>query len=207
MISPTSAAASSSGISLRRWRRIAASITQISSSAWHGFVIQASAPSRSPRTRCATEDGPVQTITARPGSRAQTRSRYSQLPGPSTARSTTSAFSRIATSASAVTALETRAVIPPERVEPVREHLHESGIAVDDRQPEPVARALRGCLCRAQRLAPFRRHGADCSGPVRLDAVTVTGCLHAKSDYLDRPSGRFRSVRWRPRSRSTCERP
>ncbi len=107
MISPTSAADSSSGISLRRWRRIAASMMQISSSAWHGFVIHASAPSRSPRTRWATEDGPVHTITASPGNREQTRSRYSQLPGPRIARSITSAFSRIATSASAVTALDT----------------------------------------------------------------------------------------------------
>ncbi len=75
MISPTVAASSSVGISLRRWRRIAASTTQISSSAWHGLVTQASAPKRSPRTRWATDEGPVQTITARPGSRAHTRSR------------------------------------------------------------------------------------------------------------------------------------
>ena len=106
MISPTMVASSTTGMSLRRWRRIAASITQISSSAWHGLVIHASAPSRRPRTRWATDDGPVQTITASPGSREQTRSRYSQLPGPTTARSTTSAFRRMDTSASAVTALE-----------------------------------------------------------------------------------------------------
>ena len=59
----------------RRWRRTAASMTQISSSAWQGLVIQASAPSRSPRTRCATDDGPVQTTMARPGIRAHTCSR------------------------------------------------------------------------------------------------------------------------------------
>ena len=48
-------------------RRTTASMRAITSSGWQGLLIQSSAPSRSPRTRWATVDGPVQTTTPRPG--------------------------------------------------------------------------------------------------------------------------------------------
>src|SRR3954454_3061202 len=62
--------------------------------------MQSSAPRRRPRTRWATEERPVQTITPSDGSRSATFSRSFQPAGPSTARSTTSTFKRIETSAS-----------------------------------------------------------------------------------------------------------
>ena len=52
-----------------------ASIRAITSSGWHGLLTQSSAPSRRPRTRWATLEGPVQTTTPRSGSMPQTRSR------------------------------------------------------------------------------------------------------------------------------------
>ena len=64
-------------------------------------MTQSSAPSRSPRTRWATVDGPVQTITPEARQPRADLSRGSvQALGPSTAGSTTSASTRSATSAS-----------------------------------------------------------------------------------------------------------
>jgi len=62
-----------------------------------GLLTQSSAPSRSPRTRWATVDWPVQTTTPSPGSSAHTRSSHSHPCAPSPARSTTTALSRIDT--------------------------------------------------------------------------------------------------------------
>ena len=73
--SPITSGPASTRASARLRRRTTASTRAISSSGWHGLVIQSSAPSRSPRTRWATEDWPVQTITPRPGSRVQSFSR------------------------------------------------------------------------------------------------------------------------------------
>ena len=53
--------------SARLRRRTTASTRAISSSGWHGLVTQSSAPSRSPRTRWATDDWPVQTTTPSAG--------------------------------------------------------------------------------------------------------------------------------------------
>ena len=54
--SPTSTGPASDRVSARLRRRTTASTRAISSSGWHGLVTQSSAPSRSPRTRWATED-------------------------------------------------------------------------------------------------------------------------------------------------------
>ena len=62
-------------VSARLRRRTTASTRAISSSGWHGFVTQSSAPRRSPRTRWATDERPVQTTTPRPGRRAHSFSR------------------------------------------------------------------------------------------------------------------------------------
>ena len=64
--------------------------------------------------------------------------------GRSPARSSTSAFSRMATSVSTVAGLDSGAVIASERPEPVGEDLHEAWVAVDHRHPEPGLGALRG---------------------------------------------------------------
>ena len=61
--------------SARLRRRTTASTRAISSSGWHGLVTQSSAPSRSPRTRWATEDWPVHTTTPRCGRRVHSLSR------------------------------------------------------------------------------------------------------------------------------------
>jgi len=89
------------------------------------------------------------------------------------------------------------AVIPAERFEPIREDLHETGVAIDDREPEPVVRALRDCPRR--RVAPLGRHAGHCNARERslLAANSViTGCLHAKSGDSGRlappPAARLR---------------
>ena len=74
-ISPATSGPVSARASARRRRRTTASTRAISSSGWHGFVTQSSAPMRRPRTRWATVDPPVQTITPRPGSEEHSRSR------------------------------------------------------------------------------------------------------------------------------------
>src|SRR5215217_6750827 len=101
--SPTTSGPASTRASARLRRRTTASTRAISSSGWHGFVTQSSAPRRRPRTRWATEDCPVHTTTPSCGSRAQSFSRYVHACGPSTARSSTTALSRMATSASSGT--------------------------------------------------------------------------------------------------------
>ena len=87
--------------SVRRRRRTTASTRAISSSGWHGFVSQSSAPE--PQAADALGDGRAGRCRRRrrgPAARRQMRSRYSQARGPRTARSTTSALRRIATSSS-----------------------------------------------------------------------------------------------------------
>ena len=54
-------AAVSARLALRRRRRTTLCTRAITSSGWHGLVIQSSAPRRSPRTRWATVEGPVHT--------------------------------------------------------------------------------------------------------------------------------------------------
>src|SRR5438067_5442537 len=87
----------------------------MTSSGWQGFVIQSSAPRRSPRTRWATVDGPVQTTTPSSGSAAHSRSSHAQACGPSTARSMTRALSRIETTASVETGLASTRCSQPRR--------------------------------------------------------------------------------------------
>src|SRR5271167_3210474 len=75
-------------------------------------------------------------------------------------------------------------MIPSERVEAVGQHLHEPGVAVDNRQPEPVVRALRGCLTPSLRVAPLGRHAGHSNArrtrtPARPGAIT--GSLRANS--------------------------
>ena len=65
---PPTTGPASARASARRRRRTTASTRAISSSGWQGLVSQSSAPSRSPRTRWATVDCPVQTTMPRPGS-------------------------------------------------------------------------------------------------------------------------------------------
>ena len=65
--SPATIVASSSGASPARRRRSTAWIRATSSSGWHGFVSQSSAPPRSARTRSATGAGPLTASTASPG--------------------------------------------------------------------------------------------------------------------------------------------
>ena len=73
--SPTATGDDDTRASARLRRRTTASTRAISSSGWHGFVTQSSAPMRRPRTRWATLDWPVQTTTPRCGSRAHSFSR------------------------------------------------------------------------------------------------------------------------------------
>ena len=79
------------------------------------MVIQSSAPRRSPRTRCATVDWPVQTTIPSSGSAPQRRSSHSHACGPRTARSTTRALSRIDTTASVGTGLASTRCSQPSR--------------------------------------------------------------------------------------------
>ena len=79
-----------------------------------------------------------------------------------------------------------RAVLPPERVEPVGQHLHESRVAVDDRQPEPlVGRAAVSPGGSRKRLASLRRHGRHSNAQDQRKRMCpedrVTGSLHAPS--------------------------
>src|SRR4051812_20418243 len=107
--------ASAAGPSPWRRRRVTASIRAISSSGWQGLVTQSSAPMRSPRTRWETVDGPVQTMIGSAGSSRVRRSRYSHACGPASARSSTSAPRRIATSPSGGTAPDSTRCSHPSR--------------------------------------------------------------------------------------------
>ena len=103
----------------------------MSSSGWHGFVTQSSAPRRRPRTRWATVDCPVQTITRqRRAARRRRFSRYGHALGPSSARSTTKAPRRIATSALDRHGAGEHDVLPAEAVEALAQYLDESCVAV-----------------------------------------------------------------------------
>ena len=114
-ISPATIGRSLALASARRRRRTTASTRAMSSSGWQGFESQSSAPRRRPRTRWATVDCPVQTTTPSPGSPVHSRSRYSHAAGPRTARSTTTALSRIATIVSTGTALASTRCSQPRR--------------------------------------------------------------------------------------------
>ncbi len=113
--SPALTGAASLRLLLRRRRRTTLCTRAMTSSGWHGLVIQSSAPSRSPRTRCATVEGPVQTTMPSSGSASQRRSSQLHACGPSTARSTTSALRRIETTASAGTGLASTRCSQPRR--------------------------------------------------------------------------------------------
>ena len=56
-----------------------------------------------------------------------------------------------------------RAEIPTERFEPVGEDLHESGVAVDNREPKSVLRPRGGPRDPLVRVAHVGRHAAHCS--------------------------------------------
>src|SRR5262249_33465151 len=146
-------------------------VRAMTSSGWHGFVIQSSAPRRRPLTRWATVEGPVHTTIPNSGNAPHSRSNQDHAWGPSTARSTTSALRRIETMASLGTGLagghETGgagghgAGEPPiPQAEPVKalaQHLYEAAVAVQHgdtqrggrpslerlRHPVPPADALR----------------------------------------------------------------
>jgi hypothetical protein len=113
--SPALIGARSSRASARRRRRTTASTRASSSSGWQGFVSQSSAPIRRPRTRWATVDCDVHTTTPSPGRAAHSFSRYSHACGPSTARSITIAFRRIATTVSVGTGLASTRCSHPSR--------------------------------------------------------------------------------------------
>ena len=66
---------------LRRRRRTTLCTRAMTSSGWQGLVIQSSAPRRSPRTRWATVEGPVQTTMPSSGSASQRRSSQVQAWG------------------------------------------------------------------------------------------------------------------------------
>ena len=100
---------------LRRRRRTTLCTRAMTSSGWQGLVIQSSAPSRSPRTRWATVEGPVQTTIPSSGSASQSRSSHPHACGPRTARSTTSALRRIDTTASGGTGLASTRCSQPRR--------------------------------------------------------------------------------------------
>src|SRR3954454_4837933 len=168
--SPIITGACSLRTSARLRRRTTASMRAISSSGWHGLVTQSSAPSRSPRTRWATEDCPVQTITPSPGRRAQSLSRYVQPCGPSTARSTTTAFSRSATIASSGTGeASTRCC-----------------------QPMPSSRLPRTCRKPVSESITARRTAACPAAPVRRSSTTIVvisrRTLLTKEHWFDPPN-------------------
>ena len=118
----------------------------MTSSGWQGFVTQSSAPIRSPRTRWATEDCPVHTTTAQPGQVGGQATRGSpRRRGPSTARFTTTALTRIATRSLDGHRGGEHAVLPAHAVHALAEHLQEPGVDVDDGNPE------RGLIGHARR--------------------------------------------------------
>ncbi len=99
----------------RRRRRTTLCTRAMTSSGWQGLVIQSSAPRRSPRTRWATVEGPVQTTMPSSGSAPQRRSSHVHACGPRIARSTTSAERRIETTTSAGTGLPSTRCSQPSR--------------------------------------------------------------------------------------------
>ena len=159
---PRRPGACSSGLAARLRRRTTASTRATTSSGWQGLLTQSSAPSRRPRTRWATVDCSVHDDDAEAGQLASTtRSRNSQARGPSSVRSTTIAFSRIATSSSSGTGAGERAVLPARALEALGQHPHEAAVRVDDRESygtgrgDQLATKSRHDRSRPWTVAPF----------------------------------------------------
>ena len=102
----------------------------MSSSGWHGLVTQSSAPSRSPRTRWATVDWPVQTTTGSAGSsrrdlleiRPRVRAEQREIDDERAEAHRDEALDRHGTGQ--------HDVLPAEAVEALAEYLDESCVAV-----------------------------------------------------------------------------
>ena len=155
-----------------------------------GFAIQSSAPSRRPRTRWATVEPWVQTTTPRSGSISQTRSRKSQPIGPSRPRSTSSAFSFIATSSSGGRFGGLDPVLPAGGVEAPGEYAEEAAVVVDHRKTDcPVVRHVHRIFA-GPRTTPRRPVGGGLSlvsahGSARPDVEPAfTGLSHANSRFV-----------------------
>ena len=161
----------------RRRRRTTLWMRAITSSGWQGLVIQSSAPKRSPRTRWATVEGPVQTTIPRSGSAPQRRSSHSHACGPSTARSTTSADEAHRADRLGRDGAGEHAVLPAEPVEALGEHLDEAAVAVQNGDPQ-----WRGCRGGAAsfRWAPLL--GADGFHHRWLQSKQISGRDVASSD-------------------------
>ena len=79
-----------------------------------------------------------------------------------------------------------RAVLPAQRVETIRQHLQEPGVAVDDREPKATADALWR-LCARSRVAGLGRHERECKGSGR----TLWPCRGLGNRFFTRKERQF----------------
>ena len=131
----------------------------ISSSGWHGFASQSSAPSRSARTRWATVDGPLQTTTGSAGSAVHTCSRYAQPDAPSTARSIDERAEPQRDQLLDRHRAGQHALLPAARTDALLEDVEEAAVAVDDGEAERSGARSRAWTRRADGPEP---HWTSC---------------------------------------------
>ena len=115
--------------------RSAASTRASTSSGWQGFVTQSSAPSRRPRTRWATEVGPVQTTTTWLGEMRADAAEVGPRLRAQHRESITIACWRMAADLFRRRRAAEHLRAPADGADALGEHADEAAVRVDDRQP------------------------------------------------------------------------
>ena len=188
------------GASARLRRRTTASTRAMSSSGWHGFVTQSSAPIRRPRTRWATDERPVQTTTPRPGRQPAQPLEVRPALRPEDREVDDERVEPHRDDGVERDGARQHAVLPAGALQPLAEDLQESGVGVQDGQADRRLRRMAAPLerldgvCRCHLGPEHRRRSRSMPG---LPVTAVTAWSHAVHESLHVPDNPVSGARRR----------